>query len=187
MCKKVLDVGWALPPPALTACRATLVLDGRKGGQELGEDFPISPTQTQIFQIYFYVCHFLRVQKPLWNSTYSIYIELKGGVGEKYQKHIKLPAVWVSVIHLRASSPSQVRVRIRTEVTGAPVQQLARPQLQAAGAIGTLDLRSGPKEVTSLRCFRQPVGHLLLGKADNVGQSVSGLSVGGTGEPGAGV
>ena len=52
-------------PPALTACRATLVLDGRKGGQELGEDFPISPTQTQIFQIYFYVCHFLRVQKPL--------------------------------------------------------------------------------------------------------------------------
>ena len=87
MCKKVLDVGWALPPPALTACRATLVLDGRKGGQELGEDFPISPTQTQIFQIYFYVCHFLRVQKPLWNSTYSIYIELKGGVGEKYQKY----------------------------------------------------------------------------------------------------
>ena len=95
--------------------------------------------------------------------------------------------MWLLVIHLPASSPSQVRVRIRTEVTGAPVQQLARPQLQAAVAVGTLDLRSGPKEVTSLRCFRQPVGHLLLGKADNVGQSVSGLSVGGTGEPGAGV
>ena len=71
------------PPPALTACRATLVLDGRKGGQELGEDFPISPTQTQIFPIYFYICNFLCVRKPLYNCTLSSMKLEKGGVGDK--------------------------------------------------------------------------------------------------------
>ena len=56
----------------------------------------------------------------------------------------------VSVIHLPASRSTQVRIRIRTEVAGAPPQQLARPQLQAAVAdvpLGTLDLRSpAPKK-----------------------------------------
>ena len=52
----------------------------------------------------------------------------------------------VPIIHLPASKPgTQVRIRIRTEVTGAPLRQLAHPQLQAAVPAGTLDLRSPKK------------------------------------------
>ena len=58
----------------------------------------------------------------------------------------KLPAVCPPVIHLPASKPTQVRIRIRTEDTGGPLRQLVHPQLQAAvaAAARALDLSSGP-------------------------------------------
>ena len=61
----------------------------------------------------------------------------------------KLPTVCPPVIHLPASKPTQVRIRIRTEVTGAPLRQLVHPQLQlaaVAAAAGTLDLSSGSQK-----------------------------------------